>query len=168
MSEAKTKEIAVLFYTAYGNTRYIANGLARRLNAKVIELQEEKPMKGLLGFIRGGFRAAANRPSSVVGEPWEEARAYSTLYLLTPIWAGQVAPAMNAFLRQMDFAGKRVFIATLQADPNGQGSAKVQDMMSRLIEKAGGSVEMAYTLHSAPPGSFAGAEQLDEELEKLL
>ncbi|MFP4329085.1 MAG: flavodoxin family protein [Spirochaetaceae bacterium] len=165
---ADANRTAVLFYSAYGNTRYIANGLARRLHAAVIEIEEEKPMKGLLGFIRGGFRAATTRPSPVVGKPWVEAKPYATLYLLTPIWAGQIAPAMHAVMQKLDFARKQVYVVTLQADPSGQGSRKVQDRMSRIIEKNGGSVEMAYTLHTAPPGSFAGAEQLDEELGKLL
>jgi hypothetical protein len=75
---------------------------------------------------------------------------------------------MSAFIKAADFSGKEVYLATLQADPSGQGSDRVQESMRHRIEKKGGSVEQSYTLHTAPPGRFAGEEHLEEELAKIL
>lgn len=159
---------AVVYYSASGNSRYIAHKLAKRLKAKLVEIEESDPIRGIFGIVKGGFRAVTNRIPEIKGAPWSEIDSHDTLYLLTPIWASRGAPAMNAFLKAADLSGKEIYIATLQADPSGQGSDRVQESMRHRIEKKGGSVEQSYTLQSAPPGKFAGEEHLDQELSKIL
>lgn len=160
--------IAVVYYSVSGNSRYVARKLAKRVHAKLIEIAETDPIRGVFGFLKGGFRAVTNRYPSIEGAPWKEIAPHETVYLLTPIWASRGAPAMAAFLQAADFSGKEVFIATLQADPSGQGSHRVQESMRHRIEKKGGSVEQSYTLHTAPPGRFAGEQHLEQELSKIL
>jgi flavodoxin len=159
---------AVVYYSASGNSRYVAKRLAKRLKAKLVEIEETDPIRGTFGIIKGGFRAITNRVPEIKGSPWSEIAPHDIVYLLTPIWASRGAPAMSAFIKAADFSGKEVYLATLQADPSGQGSDRVQESMRHRIEKKGGSVEQSYTLHTAPPGRFAGEEHLEEELAKIL
>lgn len=157
----------VVYFSAYGNTEYIARRLADRLGGELIRIEQQDAARGFFGFLRGGFRASSGRPAPIVGEPWKTAAEHGTLYLLTPIWAGRISPAMRAFLQQAELADREVYPVTLQADPNGHGSDKVHEFMRSQIEGKGGNVVVSYALHTAPPGKFAGEQQLEEELAKI-
>ncbi len=157
----------VVFYSRNGNTRFVAGEIARRKGAETVMLEEEKPRKGLLGFIRSGYQAKTRKASVLQGEPWNRIDGCQTIYLLTPIWAGNGTPAVNAFLDRADLSGKKVILVTLQADAAGSGSADVHRYLTGRIGAAGGEVVSTHALHSAVPGKFAGEEQLLSEVEKI-
>lgn len=159
--------IGIVYFSAYGNTEYLARRLSERVGGELIEIRQKDSARGLLGFLKGGFRASTERAAPIEGDPREIASRFQTLYLLTPIWAGKISPAMRAFLQESDFKDKQVYAVTLQADPNRQGSDKVHEFVRAEVEGKGGSLILSYALHSAPPGKFAGEEQLEEELGKI-
>jgi hypothetical protein len=157
----------VVFYSRSGNTRFVADEIARRKGAETVRLEEQKPRKGVLGFIRSGYQAKTRKASLLKGEPWDRIGNCETMYLLTPIWAGNGTPAVNAFLDRADLSGKKVILVTLQADAAGAGSADVHRYLTGRIGAAGGEVAGTHALHSAVPGKFAGEEQLLSEAEKI-
>lgn len=142
--------------------------LAEKIGAETIELSETTGRRGIFGFIKSGFQAVKKKSSELSGKPWDRAREFDTLYLMTPIWAGNGTPAMNAFLENADLNGKTVFTVTLQADPNTKGNEKVHEYLRGRIEEKGGTVEGSFALHSASrPGAFAGEEHIKNEVEKI-
>lgn len=158
---------AIVFYSRSNNTRYAAEQLAKKLDARTIELEEPGNRKGVFGFIKSGFQAASTGTTKILGEPWKEIGPYDTLYLLTPIWASNGTPAMNTFLANAELHGKQVTVVTFQADPGLGGSDKVHDSISRRVVARGGTVERCVALHSATPGKFAGEEHLSAQLSRL-
>lgn len=157
----------IVYYSRSGNTRFVARELARKKEAELVPLEEEKVRRGLGGFLRSGFQAKARKSSVLTGAPWEKTKECGKLYLLTPIWAGNGTPAVNAFLDHADLTGKEVVIVTLQADPATGGSGAVHDWLADRVRECGGSVKEAVALHSAGPGKFAGEDKLRAEASKI-
>ncbi len=159
---------AVVYYSLYGNTKYIGESLARHTGAQAVELREEGSRKGVLGFVRSGFQAKTKKRSALVGEPWNRIADCDTVFLVTPIWASSGTPAMNAFLDHADFAGKTVHIVTVQADPKGAGSEKVHNSIAERVQSRGGTVEKRHSLTGSAPGKYAGDQVLDEQISRIL
>lgn len=159
---------AIVYYSLSGNTKTAAEYLARELDAALIRIEENTSRNGFLGFMKSGFQAATRRMSKVVGEPWAEAADYDTLYLLTPIWASNGTPAMNAFLENADFSGRRVTVVTFQADPETKGSEKTHNHIRGIVERKGGAVEATHAFHSANPGNYAGDEHIENQVRSVL
>jgi flavodoxin len=159
---------AIVYYSLSGNTKTAAEFLARELDAALIRIEENTSRSGFFGFMKSGFQAATKRMSKVVGEPWSEAATYDTLYLLTPIWASNGTPAMNAFLDNADFSGKRVTVVTFQADPETKGSEKTHDHIRGIVEAKGGAVEGTHAFHSTNPGKHAGEDHILSQVREVL
>jgi hypothetical protein len=157
--------LGVVFYSRSNNTRTGAEYLAGKLGAEIIELTEAKGRKGLAGFIRSGYQAVSGKTSELMGDPWEKTEKHSDLYLMTPIWGGKTTPAMNTFLQNAVFEGKKVTVITFQADEKGAGTKVVYDSIRQIVESGGGTFLGGYAMHSAAPGRYAGKEYLEKQIE---
>ena len=158
----------VVYYSVYGNCRFAAEELARRLDAETLELVERRgPRKGL-GILFGALKAIRNKPSRLAGDPWSHLRDVDTLWLISPIWASSATPAALSFLEGAHLAGKTVNVVTLQADPSGEGSERAHSALQQRITDAGGSVGRMVALHSDRPGSFAGEAEIRPQIEELV
>ncbi len=158
----------VFYYSVYGNSRCVAEELAKRLGTEAIELVEARRPRRGLGIALGVVKALGNGKSRLAGDPWSHARDVETVWLVTPIWASRPTPAANAFLGNAHLAGKTVNLVTLQADPEGEGSERVHEQLKDRVVRAGGKVGKAVALHSASPGVFAGEEALVPQVDELI
>ena len=159
-------EIAVVYYSAQGNTALAAKALAGKLGAKLVELKEKKPRKlegG--GMMRAAMSAFFGLGSALIGKPWQEVEGCTELHILTPIWAGKPVPAVNAFVRRADFKGRRVALYSVQADPNAD-SEKGRQALKSVIEARGGQVFAVHGLTGAGIGQ-APKEDLAEKIISL-
>ncbi|MEW5784637.1 MAG: hypothetical protein AB1767_06105 [Bacillota bacterium] len=158
----------IVYFSRSNNTRIGAEYLAGKLGAEVVELLETREYKGLTGFLRAGLRASVGKKPELQGEPWQGIEKFTSIYLMTPIWASHGTPAMNAFLQKADFSGKEVTVVTFQADPKGGGSDKVHEHMKQIIEGSGGKFRRGFALHSTYPGKFAGKEYIESQIDKII
>jgi len=65
--------IAVVYYSANGNSALAAKALSEKLGARLIELKEAKPRKlDKVGaaFMKAGMQAAFRFRSKLQGQPW--------------------------------------------------------------------------------------------------
>jgi hypothetical protein len=86
---------------------------------------------------------------------------------MTPIWAGNGSPAINAFLDNADLSGKKVFLVTVQADPHFEKSGEVHEFLKNRITEKGGTFTEAYALNGSRPGSFAGEDHIRRQVAKI-
>lgn len=159
---------AVVYYTLSGNTQYVAETLAQHLDARTVPLRERGNRSGFLGFMKSGFQASLGLESRLEENPWDSVLSDDVLYLATPLWAAKPTPAMNAFVNRGDFAGKRVHVVTLQADPRAAGSEKAHRLLRERLERRGATVAEMYAVQSAPPGQFAGRDHLHAQVVKIV
>lgn len=150
---------AVVYYSKNNNTRAGAENLGKRLGAKVIELKEAKN-----GNV---FQAIRKKGSTLEGKPWNEIKDDSTLFLMTPIWASNGVPAINAFLDNADLSNKEVTIITFQQSRGLKGSEKVHNYIKKRVEQKNGKVLNCYALVGARIGHFAGEDSIKSEIEKI-
>lgn len=106
---------AVVFYSLDGNTRAVANGLAKKFGAQIFELEETKRRpKGSKLFMTAGFQALFGIKTKLKNTYYDDIRNCDMIYLGTPIWAGKAAPAVNSFISGLDAKGKVFYVFTLQ------------------------------------------------------
>lgn len=92
---------AIVFYSMSGNTKMIADQIAKALSADMIELIPEKayPDKGMKKFIWGGKAAVMGDKPAL--EPYSfDAGAYDLILFGSPVWASSVAPPIRTFISE--------------------------------------------------------------------
>ena len=125
------KEKAVIYFSRNGSTRIAAGLIAERIDAELVELKGQKARHG---FVLSGFRAVTKKHLPPAGDPWADIRGCSTLVLGAPVWGGNANPVMNGFLDKADFTGKKVYLFTLQADPQKSKSDEVLAHYSQRVK----------------------------------
>ena len=153
------QDTAVVFFSRGGNTRLGAEILSERLSARLVELRERRPGSALMALLR--------MKSKLDGDPWEQIAGVRRVYLMSPIWAGSTAPAMNAFAAGADFTDKDVYVVTFQNAPDPHLSYREQQYLAGIVTKNHGSVRECYALLGAKMGQFAGRESILSEIGKV-
>ena len=153
-SESNT---AVVFFSRDGNTRLGAEILAGRIGGKLIELKERK---------KGNFvQALLKMRSPLTGDPWREIADARRVILMTPIWAGNGSPAMNAFASKADFTDKEVYIITFQQFSDLRLSHKVHQHIAGMVAENHGSAMTSYALIGGKRGHFAGEAHILAQID---
>lgn len=153
------QDTAVVFFSRGGNTRLGAEILSERLKARLVELKERRPGSALMALLR--------MKSQLEGDPWKEIAGVRRVYLMSPIWAGSTAPAMNAFAAGADFTDKDVYVVTFQNAPDPHLSYREQQYLAGIVTRNHGSVRECYALLGAKKGQFAGRESILSEIGKV-
>lgn len=152
-------QIAIVYFSKDGNTRAGAQILGKRLDAKVIELKESKKGNFLQALFKKGSKLSNNA--------WNEIEDKKTIYLMLPIWASNVVPAMNSFLQNAQFHSKEVTIITFQQFEDLKNSDKVHKEISDIVVKKGGKIKNTYALLGGKMGHFAGEEFIMKQIDKV-
>jgi flavodoxin len=146
-SQSKTdaeQKTLVVFYSATGNTKKIANFIEAATGADVFELIPTKPYTdGDLNWRDGDSRVSHehNNPDyrdvSLVANTAPNWNSYDTVFIGYPIWWGVAAWPVNGFVKANDFAGKTV-IPFCTSGSSGLGESG--DLLSELA-KTGNWIE---------------------------
>jgi len=88
----------VVFYSRSGTTKWVAQEVARALNADVDEVIDKKPRKGILGFLIAGYDATKGKTTEIEFE--KDPSGYDLVVIGTPVWNGRVTPAIRTYLLQ--------------------------------------------------------------------
>ena len=90
----------VVYYSYEGNTKCIAETLAKEINCDIFELKAAKELssKGLMKYVWGGKQAMMKdcpKLQTLDFNPDD----YDCIFLGTPIWAWTVAPVVRSFIQ---------------------------------------------------------------------
>ena len=91
------KNYKVLFFTRTGNSKRIAEKLADKLSCQIIEVTDNMNWNGILGFIKGGYYASRDKVVVIKTNP--ELVDYDELIVVSPLWAGKLAPDIKELLK---------------------------------------------------------------------
>jgi flavodoxin len=87
----------VIYFTRTGNSRRVAEKIANKLSLEAIEIKDNMNWKGIFGFIKGGYYASTNKDVKIkIPKNLDDSEE---LIVVTPLWAGKVAPAISTFLK---------------------------------------------------------------------
>jgi flavodoxin len=111
------KKILVVYYSKTGHTEGVANDIARRLGADIERITDLKNRKGLLGFLSAG-RDAGKKARTAIGPVEKDPARYDITLIGTPKWAGNISPAIRAYLEKIaKRLGAVAFFATCAGTP---------------------------------------------------
>jgi flavodoxin len=99
----------VVFFSLDGNTKLIAQTVAKQLEADTLELKTKKslPDKGFGKFFWGGKSVMFKETPELIDNPTDLA-LYDNFVLATPVWAGKYAAPFNTFIKQHPLSGKKL------------------------------------------------------------
>jgi flavodoxin len=163
--EAKMKKL-VVYYSFEGNTRLVAQAIARAVDADLLELRPIHPVrtKGFGKYVWGGAQVVMGRAPELA--PWPlKPSDYDVIYIGTPVWAFSMAPPLRTFFRQAELLGKAV--ALFCTHEGGRG--RTWEHMRRAL--AGndvlGETEFLMPLREPEAASAAAQSWAREMLGKL-
>jgi flavodoxin len=120
----------VVYYSLDGNTRFIAQCIAKELNADILELKTKKqpPSKGFLKYLVGGAGVVLKRKPELVNKKIN-INKYDHIFMGTPVWAGGFVPAFNTFASEYEISNKYLgFFACYAGDGAGKVFEKFKDI----------------------------------------
>lgn len=113
VEEAAEKNILVVYFSATGNTRAIAENIADGLQADLYEIVPKEPYTDAdLNYSDNNSRStlemnnASARPE--ISGAIDHFEQYDTVFLGYPIWWGEAPRILDTFVESYDFTGKTV------------------------------------------------------------
>lgn len=88
----------VVFYSRTGNTRKVALEIAGSLKSDRGEIADTVDRSGPIGLMKSCIQAL--RKKTVVIEPVNGPAGYDLILVGTPVWAGNMAPAVRTYLSE--------------------------------------------------------------------
>lgn len=87
----------ILYYSKTGNNRKLGEILKEKLNFSVEEIIDKKRREGVLGFIVSGYDSLTKRLTQIE-KIKSNIESFDHIIIGTPIWAGNITPAIRTFL----------------------------------------------------------------------
>jgi flavodoxin len=127
---AGQKKILVVYYSRTGNTKRVAEDIARQLHADVEQLIDKKDRSGAGGYLGGGKDATRGTPAAIEPVQYDPAQ-YDLVVIGTPVWAWTMTPAVRTYIATHKAAFKEIALFTSAA------SSKPDRTVGRMEELAG-------------------------------
>ena len=121
----------IVYFSLEGNTAYIADELARRLEADTLRRvpREAYHTGGFKKYFWGGKSAVMSEAPEL--EPYDvDPAGYDLIILGTPVWAGRCTPPLRTFLTRHRLTGKRV---AAFACASGNSPMRAFDQLAELV-----------------------------------
>lgn len=137
----------------------MADALAHGVGGTLRELVDANARTNLFA---AAMAALFRRPARLVNPDYDVA-GYDTVVIMTPIWVGNPAPAVNTFLRTVNLTGKKVLIVALGESGENLATSSRLEQMARA---RGGQVLGVHHIHGLNSSGKAGPSATPEELHK--
>ncbi len=101
--------ILVIYYSMEKSTQLVAEAIADATGAELAELQPlvEPRVKGFARYLLYGWQRLLH-PRMPIAPPSFDPQDYDLIFIGTPVWAFQAAPAVQTLLRIMPMTGRHV------------------------------------------------------------
>lgn len=119
----------VVYYSRTGNTRFVAEKIAEKLNADVEELIDKKKRSGIIGWLGAGKDATRKKETAIVQTKYPTSD-YDLIILGNPVWNKRLPPAMRTYLNRNDISENKIALF------NTNGSDENENTFSTMMELA--------------------------------
>lgn len=135
MEEKKNKSL-IIYYSLEGNTKLMAEEMAKAVGADLLQLKPKKEMKstGFSKYLWGGSQVMMKKKPELM--PFEiDPLSYDFIVIGTPVWAWTYAPPIASLFSTVDFSGKTIGLFSCHGGGNGKTliNMKEQLMNSNVI-----------------------------------
>jgi len=87
----------VVFFTRTNNCKRVAEKISDKLACEAILITDNMNWKGILGFIKAGYYSSTNKNVDI--KVLGNLDVVDEYIVVTPLWAGGIAPATRTFLK---------------------------------------------------------------------
>ena len=121
----------VVFYSLEGNTRLIAENIAKTINADILELKPKREIRSK-GFMKyfWGAKAAIMKTTPELFPIEKNLQNYDMLFIGTPVWAGTYASPLNTFFSTLSVSNKKIALFCC----HGGGKGKIFEKMQKALK----------------------------------
>jgi len=151
-------KVLVVYYSRTGNTRLVAETIAKGLNADIEEIKDLKDRIGIFGYLRSGYEAIFKKLTDIkpINKNLEE---HDLIVIGSPVWAGRLPSPVRTFLISYGHKiRKTAFFATC-----GISSGKIFSQMEELAK----SPIATLVVKDKEVKSGEYREKIEEFIEKL-
>ena len=150
---------AVVYYSLSGNTKEAAKIIARKLGAKILEIDLVKPLpkNTVRQMLVGGMQSTFGRRPKIKGVP-DNIDYYDEIILGMPVWAGMPASPVNTFIKNYGVADKIDAVFTFSG---GGDNDRCLAQLSKSLKNIKSQVALADRNSNA-------AKDIQEKLEKFV
>ena len=121
----------IVYYSRTGNTKFIAEILAKELNFDLEEIIDTKKRKGIIGWLRAGYDATREK-LTVIKELQKNPELYDLIIIGTPIWNKRMSSAIRTYINEKKANFKNIaFFCT----EGGSGGPETFENMAGLCGK---------------------------------
>jgi len=86
----------VVYFSRSNTSKRIAEEISKNLNCSIVQVTDDKNWDGLFGYIKAGFYSSTNKKVEItINGTLDNVDEY---IVVTPLWAGGIAPATKVFL----------------------------------------------------------------------
>ena len=111
----------VLYYSFEGNTKLIANTVTDTIGADILRLQLAKELKtkSFIKYLWGGKEVFVKKTPALL--PYHfNVNAYDLIFIGTPVWAWNFAPALRTFLTETIIKNKKLALFCCHGGSKGK------------------------------------------------
>lgn len=119
----------VIYYSRTGNTKKVAEFIAKRAGADIEELIDLKNRTGEFWKKEAG-RDAVDKSLTKLREVQKNPQDYDAIFIGTPVWASNITPAVRTYLKQYKVCRKNII---LFCTAKSVGTAEVLNDLESLI-----------------------------------
>jgi len=123
-------KVLVAYYSRTGNTRRVAEAIAKSLEAEVEDIRDSENRLGVIGFLRSGYEVLRKR-SVAIHPVKKNPEEYDIVVIGSPVWAGSLSSPVRAYLTMH---GHRIKEAALFAT-YGISEGRIFRQMEELLPK---------------------------------
>ena len=119
----------VLYFTRTGNSKRIAQKISDRSDCEIVEISDGKNWQGIWGFIKGGYHSSTWKTTNPKLTPEVDLASFDRVVVISPMWAGNVAPAVFSLLMNENDNIKELHLV-IKSD-----GAPAEESFARIEEK---------------------------------
>ena len=161
-------KVAIVYYSQSGNADFVANGIAKHLDADLIRIEPSKayPDKGFKKFFWGGKSAVMGETPKLI--PYKfDAKKYDTVILGYPVWASTFAPPIRTFVADNKEALQSKKIAAFATSSGGAAEKSFVKLTALLkTENLAATLSLVDPLVKPSDDNLTAIEAFCKQLEE--
>lgn len=129
----------IIYYSNEGNTKIVAEAIARQLGCYICQVKDLKKRKGFANKFTSTIDAFRETKTEIY-PPKVDLTEFDTIYFGTPTWANNPSPAITTMIDNCNLIGKDVVLFATMSSSGGETAiekmeTKVTSRGGRVIEK---------------------------------
>lgn len=152
--------ILIVYYSLTGRTEKVINEISSRIECAVEKIIDKKRRKGFLGFLFSGRDALLERQTQIE-KPATDLSKYNLIIVATPVWAGNITPALRTYLNLFKGKFKKIAVVITSGGKSDIGSDR---KIVNKIKQAAGITPFSFARFSRNDFKVCNSSKYNEKL----